>query len=162
MELGLLIGRSLDGLDPALAAQLPRLAVDRVRVLGARDRDELADAGIDSIGSVVTVVDDAAIRHDPARVARDGVRAIGGPARSWWLHIDLDVLSTDALAAVDYQQAGGLDWVHLETLADSALAVGGCVGVTVTVYNPDLDPERGGAARIVAWLAHLVTALDPA
>jgi arginase len=161
MELGLLIGRSLDGLDPALAAQLPRLAVDRVRVLGARDRDELADAGIDSIGSVVTVVDDAAIRSDPAGVASDGVRAIGGPARSWWLHVDLDVLSTDALAAVDYQQAGGLDWVHLETLADSALAVGGCVGVTVTVYNPDLDPDRGGAARIVAWLAHLVTALDP-
>ncbi len=45
MELGLLLGRSTDRLEPALQAQMPRLDPSNVVILGARDRVELDDAG---------------------------------------------------------------------------------------------------------------------
>jgi arginase len=76
----------------------------------------------------------------------------------WWLHVDLDVLSTEALPAVDYPQPGGIGWERLELVARTALEVPGCAGVSVVIYNPDLD---GGAAapRIVRFVADLAAAL---
>ena len=47
---------------------------------------------------------------DTARVA------LAALPRPWWLHVDLDVLATTQLAAVDYQQPGGLSWDQLQTL----------------------------------------------
>ena len=80
------------------------------------------------------------------------VTAEGEP---WWLHVDLDVLSSEALPAVDYLQPGGLSWAELETVATTALAHPGCVGLTVTIYSPDLDPDGRHAARIAAFFATL-------
>jgi hypothetical protein len=40
---------------------------------------------------------------------------------AFWLHIDLDVLATDELAAVDYRQPGGLTWQELRQIAVAAL-----------------------------------------
>jgi arginase len=73
----------------------------------------------------------------------------------WWFHLDLDVLSTDALPAVDYPQRGGLDWEELVTVATTAL-MAQPRGWDVTIYNPDLDPERIHARRIVAFIASVV------
>ena len=49
------------------------------------------------------------------RVAR--TVAAAGAARGFWLRIDLDVLSSRAFAAVDYQQPGGIGWEVLDRLA---------------------------------------------
>ena len=40
-------------------------------------------------------------------------------------------------------------------MATTALAHPGCVGLTVTIYNPDLDPDGRHAARIAAFVATL-------
>jgi arginase len=63
------------------------------------------------------------------------------------------VLATEALGAVDYRQPGGLDWGQLGELTGAALAVPGCAGWTVAIYNPDLDPGARDAGRIVDYLA---------
>jgi len=83
--------------------------------------------------------------------------AVGGTG-AWWLHVDLDVLSTEALPAVDYPQEGGLGWERLELVAGTALEAAGCAGASVTIYNPELD---GGAAapRIVRFVRFLADAL---
>jgi arginase len=60
---------------------------------------------------------------------------------------------------VDYPQPGGLFWEHLEAITRTALAVGGCAGWSVCIYNPDLDPDRSGADRIVGYLARVSSAL---
>jgi hypothetical protein len=39
---------------------------------------------------------------------------------------------------------------------NSALQAGGCRGWSLGVYNPDLDPERHAARRIVAFLAGII------
>jgi arginase len=68
------------------------------------------------------------------------------------------VLSTDALAAVDYPQHGGLAWERLEHLTRVILARPGCRGASVVCYNPELD-AGAAAPRIAAYcrsIAHLL------
>jgi len=75
--------------------------------------------------------------------------------RSWY-HLDLDVLSTASLGAVDYRQPGGFDWATLVALSRGALAGGAVAGWDVTIYNPDLDPSGADARRIVQYLVDVL------
>jgi len=163
MEVGLLLGRSIEGVDPSLRAQIPRLDPARAVILGARDRAELDDASVATLDGTVPFFDDAAVRADPGGVAREAVGRVASQGSDWWLHVDLDVLSTDALPAVDYRQVGGLSWTDLATLtrsARSARSAGGCVGATVTIYNPDLDPDGRYALAIVEFIGGLADGLE--
>ena len=155
MELGLLLGRSIDGLEPRLKAQIGRLDASRVVILGARDRAELDDAGVVSLDGTVPLQDDTAVRADPAGIALAAVDRVASPDSGWWLHVDLDVLSTAALPAVDYRQDGGLSWSDLTTLTRTAISAGGCLGATVTIFNPDLDPDGRYALTIVEFIGGL-------
>jgi arginase len=151
MELGWLLGRALKDLPDHLRAEIPELQPEDVMVLGARDEEELADAGVESIVDLVRIVRPPAVVVDPASVADRAVAALSarGP---WWLHLDLDVLSTESLAAIDYPQADGLDWQSLTEITRRALASPDVLGWTVTIYNPDLDPQGAAAARIVQYV----------
>ena len=155
MELGWLLGRDLDGLPAELRGALPASSPDDVVVLGARDLDELADAGVPSIGDIVRIVRPQVIADDPRAVGAEAAASLSrrGP---WWLHVDLDVLSTDSLAAVDYRQPGGLNWAMLTELTLGALSDPHVMGWDVTIYNPDLDPTGAGAARIVSYLSDVL------
>jgi arginase len=156
-ELGLALG--LVGAPPGLDDVLPVVAASDVAVLGARDAAELAAAGCPSLAGVVRLLTGPVLAGDGAAAAvRDAVAAATEDTTAWWLHVDLDVLSTDALPAVDYPQPGGVGWERLTELAAAALERPGCAGASVVIYNPDLD---GGAAaprivRFVAELAHAV------
>ena len=77
------------------------------------------------------------------------------PARPWWFHLDLDVLSTQALPAIDYPQPGGLGWDELAAVATVALSADPR-GWDVTIHNPDLDPERVHARRIVRFIGSVI------
>jgi arginase len=159
MELGLLLGRSVSDLPGALRSTLPRIQPERVVVVGARDQGELADAGVESVDGVVDVIrteglTQAAIETVVAeRINR--LEALG----PWWLHVDLDVLSTVSLSAVDYRQDGGLDWPTLTALTLRALGARAVTGWTVTIYNPDLDPDGGQAEAIVRYIARAASVL---
>ena len=72
----------------------------------------------------------------------------------WWFHVDLDVLSTDALAAVDYPQPGGITWERLEQVTRVILARPGCRGASVVIYNPELDD--GAAAPRIAEFCRMI------
>jgi arginase len=152
MELGFALGLTVSGLPRELVAELPRIGAADVVVLGARDDRELARAGVPSIAAIAQVLRPEAIAADPARV---GVEAAGRLATRgrWWFHVDLDVLSTESLSAVDYPQAGGLDWSALTRLSREALRTPGVMGWDVTIFNPDLDPEGTHAKRIVRYVA---------
>jgi arginase len=160
MELGLLLGRSIDGVEPSLRAQIPELHPARVIIIGARDRAELEDAGAVSLEGTVALVDDAAVRADPGGVAVEAVGRVAMPPSGWWLHVDLDVLSTEALPAVDYRQDGGLSWSDLAALTHSAVSTPVCLGSTVTIYNPDLDPDGRYALDIVEFIGGLARGLE--
>jgi arginase len=153
MELGIALGRTTDGLPPAIAGELPLIDRDDVFILGTRDERELAEAGVTSMRNELLLVDCARLVADLDAVAIDAVLHLERRATRWWLHVDLDVLSTVALPAVDYLQPGGLSWSQLERLTHLALASPSVVGMDVTIFNPDLDPTGGHARRIVDYLA---------
>jgi arginase len=156
-ELGMALGRvpgpaGLEGLVPLLAA-------DDVAVLGARDVADRATAACPSLAGEVRLLDGDALAADGGvAAARDALGAALDGTGAWWLHVDLDVLSTEALPAVDYQQPGGIGWERLAEVAAAALERPGCAGASVVIYNPDLD---GGAAapRIAGFVARLADAL---
>jgi arginase len=151
MELGFALGLTVAGLPDDLRGEIPHPAGDDVVILGPRDERELADAGVASIGDVATIVRTEALRADPDAVAAGAAAGLGRRG-AWWLHVDLDVLSTDSLGAVDYRQPGGLGWEALTSLSKAALASPGVTGWDVTIYNPDLDPDGTEATRIVRYL----------
>ena len=165
MELGWLLGRGVDALGESLRAQIPAVPHDRVAVLGPRDRSEIVAAGVEPLDDILPIIDDVAVMRDPASAARAALDRISPAGDPWWLHVDLDVLSTEALPAVDYRQPGGLSWPDLRVLTDAALRRGGCIGATVTIYNPDLDPGAryaGTIASFVRDLADRLRTLEPA
>ncbi|MBB5851268.1 arginase family protein [Amycolatopsis umgeniensis] len=158
-ELGFLLGRYREQLPSSLKSQLPVLDESAVVALGPRDGAEIAAA--DDVPSLaerirlitarqLTVGEESAAEH-----ARKALARIRSHTAHWWLHIDLDVLSSDALDAVSYPQPGGLSWDQLGELAATALGEPGCVGITVCVYDPDRDPDGTGARRILDWAGSL-------
>ena len=146
-ELGLALRMFDADLDSRLSAVLPRIRAGNVTAVGPRDEGELAAAGVPTLAGRLR----ALIR--PAELAADGgATAAAALPAPWWLHTDLDVLATTELAAVDYPQPGGLTWQQLGQLTSAALAMPGCAGWSVCIYNPDLDPGRGAADAVVGYL----------
>jgi arginase len=166
-ELFLALGLPTDGLPEELAALVPLLAPAQVALLGPRDEATIVREGAASLRGTVPMHSDVElVLRGPAAVATRATRELRETAAAWWLHVDLDVLATEALAAVDYRQPGGLGWDQLGELTAAALAEPGCAGWTVAIYNPDLDPGARDAGRIVDYLTagvgRLVGAEPPA
>lgn len=157
-EIGLALGL-YPGPD-ALAQHMPCLSRERLTVLGPRDQRELAEAEQPSIRDVVSHYisgPDLVAVSEPARY-RDVVdyirRSAATAPAGWWCHIDLDVLDTASLPAVDYPQPGGLSWAQLERLTAACLSVPGCLGASCVIYNPDLDAGRS-APRVADYIAFI-------
>jgi arginase len=158
MELGFVLGLTSDGLPDDLVAELPRLDARRVVVIGARDATELAEGGVESIKGIVDIIRPEAVdRHGARRIGASTMDRLARTGPTWY-HVDLDVLATDSLGAVDYRQPGGLDWATLTALSTGALGSAAVAGWDVTIYNPDLDPDRADARRIVRYIVDALSA----
>ena len=150
MELGFAIGTVETPWWPELQAHGRLVAPERTRLLGPRDRAAILGFGQTPLEGRVDVQDGATVARDPAGVTSAAVGSLS--SARWWLHLDLDVLSTDALPAIDYPQDGGLRWDELEAVITTAIDAGP-VGWDVTIYNPDMDPTAAHALRIVEFIA---------
>lgn len=69
-----------------------------------------------------------------------------------WVHVDADVLDDTIMPAVDYRQPGGLSADELTLILTKAIATGRIAGVTVTIYNPKLDPAGTAGATLTKAL----------
>jgi arginase len=162
-ELYLALGLPADGLPSGLADLTPLLRPHQVSLLGPRDEATIVRDGVASLRGMVPMHSDVElVTRGPAAVAAQAARDVQGAAAVWWLHVDLDVLATDELAAVDYPQPGGLSWMDLREMTTAALSVPGCVGWTVTIYNPDLDQDGEGTREIVQYIASTASRLAQA
>ena len=73
-----------------------------------------------------------------------------------WMHVDLDVLDQTVMPAVDSPGSPGLDFAQLGVLLGALLASGCVAGATVAIYDPERDPKRIYAPRIVTTLGDAV------
>lgn len=161
-EIGLLLGITGRLLRGPLAGALPVLGVDELAVLGPRDAAWRARFNVGSLrehGVWLRALDE--LTTDPAGTARAAVEHLGAPSRSWWMHVDLDVLDPVEFPAQGLPEfddiPGGLSWDQLTDLLRAAVGTGGCLGWSAVIYDPDQDPD-GAAARRITELVGAVAA----
>ena len=163
MEIALLLG--LPGADApgALRRHLPAIEPDALVMLGQRDeayRDALAVA---SLADRVRLHPAEQVHGRVGELAAAAAEHLARRTPAWWAHVDLDVLSGSEFAACDAADdptmPGGLSWAELTAIVGRALRDPRCRGLSVGVYNTDLDPDRRAARRIVRFLA-AVTGAD--
>lgn len=155
-DLALVTGRGQADLTD-IEDRRPYVRDDDVTVLGIRDNDqaltELREAGI-------PVWEVSRLRAEgPANVAR---AALGHLERDgldgFWVHLDTDILDPALMPAVDSPDPGGIRHDELVALLAPLVTAPRCVGVQVTIFDPDLDPDGRLASELTDTL---VTALMP-
>jgi arginase len=157
MDLAILTGHGPAGL---LAAPEPLVDPADVVLLGHRPDSLHPDVATENARL------DPAIRALTApeiieRGARETGRDVAGwlLGRSFWIHLDLDVLDDAVMPAVSYPQSLGLDWEQLTSLLRPLVALPGLAGASVADFNPEADPGGRHAAETVERLAGVLNPL---
>ena len=72
----------------------------------------------------------------------------------FWIHLDADVLDDRIMPAVDYRlRNGGLEFSELSYLLKILISSQKAIGITITIYNPNLDPSGSIAKNFVSCIA---------
>ena len=155
------------GMDLALATGRGPALLTRFGGADALVRDDAVvvvghrDAGLGSVDGSSAIDDTTISRLDlgavrqlgPGGAAAEALAVIRrSGADGFWLHVDIDVLSTDAMPAVDSPQPDGLSYRELRTLLAPLLQSGLALGLEVTIYDPDRDPSGRAGAALAAFL----------
>lgn len=156
-ELALVTGRGQAELA-GIEGRRPYFRDSDVVVLGIREQDEyrldLQAAGF-------------AVRHAPVLRAEGGARSAQwareqlSDCAGFWLHVDVDVLDTTVMPAVDAPAPGGIAFADLELLIGGLVSTPECLGMELTIFDPDHDPKGKHAADIVETLVAGLTPLLP-
>lgn len=152
-DLAAAVGRHL----PAVAdidGQGPYFDPRRTVHIGCRDSDQHLHEARTVLGDVITASD---VLATGGTAAAQRARSSPGLDDGYWVQVDVDVLDPTHMPAVDSPDAGGLAPQHLVDLLQGLLPW--ARGVSVTVFDPDLDPDGHHAATLVtvleATLPHL-------
>jgi arginase len=164
MEIGLLLGLTGRFAPASVRRLLPALAGDALAMLGMRDRALRRELNVASLAERGVLFHDAEdVAADPSGTAREAATRAAAQSNGWWLHVDLDVLSEDEFAAQlvpgDAGTPGGLSWPQLTEAVRAALGVAGCRGLSVTIYDPDQDPDGSDARRVVQFVGDIAPGL---
>lgn len=73
----------------------------------------------------------------------------------FWIHVDVDVLDQAVMPAVDCPGSPGLDVEDLVNVLRGCVSHPASLGMTVSVFDPDLDPDGACAKLIVDILSRL-------
>jgi arginase len=155
-EMALLLGLAGDNAPSALAKLLPALEATAVAMLGPRAADDERPT-LD--GRVFLRRDTDLSASELGDATNAALQLVGRKERPFWLHVDLDVLSLGAFPAHDFPEPGGLGWKDLEFVTGRALSGPGCIGWSVVIYNPQLDPDRSAARRVISYITTAAAAL---
>jgi arginase len=145
-DLALVTGRGQADLA-AIEGRRPYFRDVDVVVMGIRAQDEyrldLQAAGIVT-RPVPTLRAEGAARS--AQWAREQLVDCAG----FWVHVDVDVLDPAVMPAVDAPSPGGIAFPELELLLAGLVESPHCLGVELTVFDPDYDPDGAYAEEITA------------
>lgn len=157
MCLGLAVGRGETPLA-RLAGRAPLVDGRHVALVGRRDAAEpwYGHAAL-AVSSILDVPDAELLTADMddlttaslARVAADEVRG-------FWIQVDADVLNPAVMSAVDSPEPGGPMPHEVVSLLGPLVRHPRALGMSLTIYDPALDPDRSCARRLVGLLETLL------
>jgi arginase len=143
MELALVSGRGPDVLAD-LDGLKPLVQDEDIVAFGYRDTAEQGAHGSQDIReTAIHTFDLAQVRAlGSATAAQQALERLQkNQLDGFWIHLDADVLDDGLMPAVDYRLPGGLQWDELSALLRILMASGQAVGITITIFNPRLDPD---------------------
>ncbi|MFE1955130.1 MULTISPECIES: arginase family protein [Streptomyces] len=146
-ELALGTGRGQSDLTD-IEGLRPYLRDEDVRLFGGRDAFEEDRAELAALKIPNTTVGELR-EWGVDEVVRGHVLSLETPALDgFWLHLDADVLDPSVMPAVDSPDPDGLLPAELLALLRPLLASPRCVGMNITIYDPDLDPDGTAGALL--------------
>ena len=144
-DLALVTGRGQADLA-AIEGRRPYFRDIDVVVLGIRAQDEYR-LDLQAAGIITRPV--PALRAEGAARTAQWAHEQLVDCAGYWVHIDVDVLDPAVMPAVDAPDPGGIAFAELEILLAGLVDTPHCLGVELTVFDPDYDPDGGYAAEIV-------------
>lgn len=149
MELAIVSGRGpsvltdIDGLKPLVRDE-------DIIAFGYRDTEEQKEHDSQDIRATSINTFDLEQVHalGCATVAQQAIERLQkNQLKGFWVHLDADALDNAIMPAVDYPLPGGLQWDELTALLRALMASGQAVGMTITIFNPKLDPDGSIASK---------------
>jgi arginase len=112
------------------------------------DTEFAATETFEKSGIKIVPIDD--IERRGARTTAAEARKIldTAPTEGFWIHVDADVLDAKIMPAVDSPNPRGLSYVQLKNILATLLASPKAIGLEVTIFDPDLDPDGERAAQL--------------
>jgi len=75
----------------------------------------------------------------------------------FWIHFDTDVINDELNPAVDYRLTGGLSFEQCQTILASLIQKYPTIGMSVTIFNPNLDTDTRVARQIVTLISNALS-----
>jgi arginase len=148
--------RELVGLGPSV----PLVDPAHIALLAHRDGEEAFAAGSVMPGTlgIRTSIDCATVQANGSRQTGERIATqLAEAAGRFWLSIDVDVLSSEAMPATPVQQDGGLSLDELADLAGPLARHPACVGIDVLCYDAEMDDAAHTSGRqLVEVLARVL------
>ena len=153
--------RALVGLGPAI----PLVDPAHIALLAHRDGEEALAEGSampEALG-IGTSIDCAVVQRDGPGPTGERIAAqLAEAAGRFWVSIDVDVLSSEAMPATPVQQAGGLSLDELAELAAPLVRHPACVGLDLLCYDVDMDDAaHTSGGHLVGLLARVLDGKSP-
>ena len=83
------------------------------------------------------------------RVTRSGISG-------YWIHVDADVIDPTEVPAVDSPEPNGLFIEELVALLTPLVRHPLAIGLELTIYDPNLDPDRSSASKLATLLERVL------
>jgi arginase len=156
MDLALVAGQGPDALTD-LDGLGPLVREEDIVLLGHRDMDDP-----DRYWNRVLFAT-AIRRQDLGALRRTGIKPTAAETLAtlrnrdldgFWIHVDVDVLNSTLMPAVDSPQPDGLSYEELHQLLVPLLMSDLVTGIQFTIFDPDLDPEGRYAQELARAIAN--------
>ena len=158
MDLALVTGRGPTQLTN-LEGRGPYVRPEHAWSVGNRDEDAAYVSAISA--STIHYVDLGAVRRQgPQACATAFLRHVkAANLDGFWIHLDVDVLDSVLMPAVDSPQPGGLTYTELVALLAPLLASPRAVGLNLTILDPSLDPTGTITRALIEGIRPLLAVL---
>jgi len=96
--------------------------------------------------------------HGAEKSAHDALAHLHADSREFMVHLDLDVIAQEEFAATNVPDSGGLSFAEVRSSFVEFVKQKNLLGLDVSQYNPDRDPDGSAARKVVDLLADALAA----
>ncbi|PHM65459.1 arginase [Xenorhabdus stockiae] len=163
MDLALATGRGEALLTDWPDIESPLVPEQQVLQLGERENRDADFAWPDINQTAISQIDVFTANSIGEKGILNKIEQILGAQPTWrfWVHLDVDVLDQSIMPAVDSPGSPGIELSWLKNIGAQLINNPLCCGMTVSVFDPDLDPDGYYAELIIETLEEMFLRCTP-